>query len=121
MREIKFRVKSRQTGQWTYFSIPSLDNEFPVESSRGSLYAWDTCGEYTKLKDQNGTEIYDGDIILYEGEALKDDQVTRYHYKDCLAVEFNQFIYDEIEFGRNGQGDVIGNIYENPELLNPDL
>ncbi|MFG6267024.1 YopX family protein [Streptococcus pyogenes] len=66
------------------------------------------------LKDKNGVEVFDGDIMFYEQDCY---QYTLVKYdKDKLAF----VLYDGCERLYHelwGPGEVIGNIYENPELL----
>ena len=86
----------------------------------------DTVGQYTGLKDKNGKEIYEGDVVTacwYDYEEPNHDMTG--------VVEFTQgwmaywiADYENKEFSEiNGCGyyswtiEVIGNIYENPELL----
>ena len=68
----------------------------------------------TGLKDKNGVEIFDGDIMFYEQDCY---QYTLVKYdKDKLAF----VLYDGCERLYHElwePGEVIGNIYENPELL----
>jgi uncharacterized phage protein (TIGR01671 family) len=91
----------------------------------------DIIMQYTGLKDKNGKEIYEGDIISYgeySGAMFKGSG------RVCLHEVFwdnNSSCFTSIEktnpFGENSlsgsldsYGSVIGNIYENPELLSED-
>lgn len=72
--------------------------------------------QFTGLLDKNGTEIYEGDILLvqYYGDPKK--VVVTYHETD--AEFFPLSSYDKSEDGYYYKNhEVIGNIYENPELL----
>jgi uncharacterized phage protein (TIGR01671 family) len=63
--------------------------------------------QYTGLKDKNGKEIYEGDIIEWETSKEKTDRM------EIHWVERHQGYLPFI----NGTSKVIGNIYENPELI----
>lgn len=83
-----------------------------------NLKGWSIDDEYlmqsTGLKDKNGVEVFDGDIMFYEQDCY---QYTLVKYdKDKLAF----VLYDGCERLYHElwePGEVIGNIYENPELL----
>lgn len=121
MREIKFRafalkiVNGRVTSKRTnwiygYYSedcgassiIEKSGNEIDVDR--------ETVGQYTGIKDARGKEIYEGDIISFWDGYLKKVRHERVYFESG-AFWVN---------GRAGQQEwdrVIGNIYENPELL----
>ena len=67
MRSIRFRVRLRQ-GDWFYWSVPEKIGPHGVRDD----ILWDTVGQYTGVKDQNGTEIWEGDIMQQsaKGTAL---------------------------------------------------
>lgn len=132
MREIKFRVWDKVTKQmFTGFHL------FGEMTLVGGIHAWqdeeaekigikrDTLGalndliemQYTGLKDVNGKEIYEGDIVIsQDGEKCRIDfysgsfNATYLPPADWDPMEPCRYLDEEFE--------VIGNIYENPELLN---
>ena len=72
-----------------------------------------TLMQYTGLKDKNGTEIYEGDVIRYNE--------TNFDYPDMgkvSAIEFDSGSFVPVSEGYCVEIEVIGNIHENPELLN---
>lgn len=127
MREIKFRVYSEKDKKFYYISkyvfIYGEDQEFFKKSKLQHLDIWQ---QYTGLKDKNDTEIYEGDIVkyrcwtnryeVYGRNSFLKSAVTfkngefypRYINEEC-EDDFYSYGIDEIE--------IIGNIYENPELL----
>lgn len=72
--------------------------------------------QYTGLKDKNGKEIYEGDIV--ETEYLKQKQVRVVEWGEVSDSEYDCDIAYGFVFGF-GDHQVIGNIYENPDLLKP--
>jgi len=120
MREIKFRGKRVDNGQWVYGDITRI---FPAGKIIG-IVDWEfrivhevdpeTVGQYTGLKDKNGIEIYEGDIIRIEGFS---EPMTVYFKDGCFGwgkQHYGKYSFDP--FGIE-QLEVIGNIFDNPELL----
>lgn len=120
-REIKFRAWDRVVKQiWDGNNIigPKADytvatqqpsiwrlNEFLYELSKGI-----TLLQYTGLKDQNGKEIYEGDIVRFYDDGAPDAVPI------ISVVVFENGCFYPRECARDVM-EVIGNIYENPELI----
>lgn len=137
MREILFRGKREDNGQWV-IGFPSktrgLDNKLHIcidYEEKGlmcsSIVVPTTIGQYTGLTDKNGKKIFEGDIVKYKntdgikvnGVALTIIGKVNYNEKNASfaidgkdkigAKHYDYFPIKNIE--------VIGNIQDNPELL----
>lgn len=138
MREIKFRGKLIDTGNWVYGSLNIMQNGntyiFHYSTQLG-VVGPETVGQYTGLKDKNGKEIYEGDIIdlAYFNFMTKKRGIVKFgKYKQCdMSNDYecgNQGFYIEVGNDKynawrpdiwfyHSNCMVIGNIYENPELI----
>lgn len=119
-RIVKFRGKSKRTGEWLYGDlVRNVEGAFaivpPFEMNTDNLcdkYEVDeeTVGQFTGLYDANGKAVYEGDI-LRQGDGII--TVTWYDGGFCDLV-CNVIISNlDVE-----DSQVIGNIHDNPELLN---
>lgn len=109
MRTLKFRAF--HDGKWHHFTLAGLS-----VSEEGEYYWLDNpdvpiC-EFTGLTDRHGVEIYEGDI-------LKPKWVIKWSDKQVGFVIVDDSIgFENLELSPGGMtGEVIGNIYENPELV----
>lgn len=113
-REIKFRGMSIR-GTWYYGLICKVEEGTFISNSVGRPMALEirpeTICQFTGLKDKNGKEIFEGDIILEHHSGIK----YKIFYEDgCFGNSTTQLCNDSIN---EYEIEVIGNIHENPELL----
>lgn len=71
--------------------------------------------QYTGLKDKDGKEIYEGDILLLPNGNL--GEVSWGNFYASFDVTFSGAIPEELDIRLAGSSEIIGNIYENKELL----
>lgn len=106
MREIKFRAWHKEESYMTN-SLELIDFADGYIIAYGNLDKFELM-QYTGIKDKNNKEIYEGDIV----KALIDGE---YYNQEVDWIEDMELIGWNLKVDR--EYEVIGNIYENPELL----
>ena len=126
MREILFRGKRMDNGEWI---TGDLVHDRRVKTNEPVLCIWyfdsdgkaqqedveqETVGQYTGLTDKNGKKIFEGDILELDGE----DGFFEVEYDDDRAMfvtngDYTTFYFDNLW----NEVEVIGNVYDNPELM----
>lgn len=129
MRDIKFRAKHGK--EWVYGDLHLLSKIPHIHTdpfTKKSINI-ETIGQYTGLKDKNGKEIYEGDILKHsywdrapldvyqqggKDEYIEEILIVKY------SVESGRYRADsftDIDIWICEDSEVIGNIYDNPELV----
>lgn len=121
-REIKFRAKALD-GPWEFGDLHMRFCRYPhIHSMSGATIYIDlnTVGQFTGLRDKNGREIYEGDIVKTLVSRLNATKNKKYR-NFVIRYDAPHFWngYDSILM-RPMYMEVIGNIYDNPELLQED-
>lgn len=137
MREIKFRVWDKNLKEMNYDDIEDIGQDdywYDGETEVWNVLHDANTGQerfilmqYTGLKDNNGKEIYEGDVLRL-WRSISKNGIKRGGYYKPLIVKYCdtwcQFVVEDYstkdKYGvwqQFGAFEVIGNIYENPELL----
>lgn len=115
MRDIKFRAWNEAQEKmlnWYEFLNTNMENTFIAPESTGLILM-----QYTGLKDKNGKEIYEGDIVEGRvGDEEGFDVKGIVAYCQC-GYYFITDKDDEVMIHIVDDLEVIGNIYDNPDLL----
>lgn len=119
MREYLFRGKMIANGKWSEGNLLVTKQGCCITPDATVYVAVDpeTVGQYTGLTDKNGTKIFEGDIVKYG------DTVHNVVFEQRNGTAYFGLVYSTLETLSFGyyqdlkQIEVIGNIYDNPELV----
>lgn len=115
MRDIRYRAKVLNSNSWiyrqpfhirgTWYMYNSLWDKTPID--------YHTLCEYTGLEDKHGKEIYEGDVVKFRHSTDREyDSIGNVEYKQCWCG----FYFGSRMLNSNMNIEVIGNIFDNPEL-----
>lgn len=124
-REVKFRGRCRKTGEWIYGDL--MHKAMTAESKIALVgiaphgcYPVDvdvkTLGQFTGMHDRYHKEVFEGDIVssdFYLPEIMCLSAIS--YCNDSMRFIFDSGEQDAFEYGKIK---VIGNVHDNPELLN---
>lgn len=134
MREVIFRGKEKDTGKWLYGDLQTVGHKRFIDGyrMRGRVNPG-TVGQYIGIKDKNGNRVFEGDIIqtyfsFAPGDAgygvsqkpfVVEWEQSRASYRAYKPDAQKLHILDTIDFFemQSKLYEVIGNIYDNPELI----
>lgn len=129
----EFRCRSKKSQEWKYFDLKQdlLANNEPSDLLKDDMDP-ETLGQYTGLKDKDGlgVKVYVGDIF----PVILGADINRYVINVPVILHKGMFVlrftHPEIDkptftalhqFLKNSKKVVIGNVYDNPELICPTL
>lgn len=119
MREILFRGKNKLSGGWCEGYLVKTGDHFRI-STQNDLISFGvdpkTVGQYTGLKDRNDKKIFEGDFVRGKDNLEKVLEVCGYiSHENGSFVIVGEFMthYRWLDY----DVELIGNIYDNPELL----
>ena len=126
-REILFRGFDNVENEWVYGDLIHLSNGYAIRKLEDGIMTFtrvdrNSIGQYTGVKDSNGNKMFEGDIIkvkYFNVPDCKDEYengVIEYS-KDIFIILTKNFGHNLIGTRENETRSIIGNVFENPELI----
>ena len=121
MRQIKFRAQDIASNKWLYGDLRHHKDDvciFEQGGTKGEQVKRDTVGQFTGLRDINGKDIYEGDI-LEVNYADEDSYLEVRFVRGVFAFLWDGDLDDEFPCNAptHEWAKVVGNIYDDPKLL----
>lgn len=120
---VKFRGKRIDNGEWVYGGYyKHFNGQVGIlggDKTENNITIMDevipeTVGQFTGLHDKNGKEIYEGDIIQGKHDLI----LIKWAKTGFIPYRNKNFFFSKVTNWASAEnGEVIGNIYDNPELL----
>lgn len=122
MRTIKFRGKRVDNGEWVYGDLMQLSHNAKcmscvIYSTQVNEVDVATVGQFTGLLDKNGKEIYEGDILI-EPSIFDLPRTVFWDHRFMRFGNISPSTCGYIALHDYSKPEIIGNIHDNPELLN---
>lgn len=132
-REILFKAKRKDNGEWVegqyaYTANPLTEDGKPIKhlicngtNIFNDLIDPETLCQYTGLTDKNGKKIWENDIVYTFEESSKSFLINVIKFEEgCFKVFAKCYLPMHLDNYTKSDFEVIGNIFDNPELLEVD-
>lgn len=123
MRAIKFRGYCLDIGKWVYgyLHLPTDGDGMMIQDKGSNIDSFnvlpDTVGQFTGRIDKNGKEIYEGDILI-EPSIFDLPRTVFWDHRFMRFGNISPSTCGYIALHDYSKPEIIGNIHDNPELLN---